>query len=162
MNLRPAPSTRARTLPVNRSVVENQRAAANQAPTIPRSTLAAVIRAETTNTSMSNHPAPPHATNAVPTIESKSRPSTSRSTRAMNHKCLICYDTFDPVKSLVRQPTSSCEHGINVCRMCLAASISSQSESRPWTRIRCPAFTCEAPLTYEDIREFAEPQVFAR
>ncbi len=162
MSLRPAPRTRARTLPVNRSVVGTQRAAFNQAPTIPRSTSVAVTRAGTTNNSMSNHPARPHANKAVPTLESKSGPSPPRSTRAMSHECLICYDAFDPVKSLVRQPTSSCEHEINICRSCLAASISSQSETRPWTRIRCPAFTCEAPLTYEDIQEFAEPQVFAR
>ena len=77
-------------------------------------------------------------------------------------ECLICYELFEPARHLMRQPTASCVHEVNICKPCLSVSISSQLDSKMWTRISCPAPMCGEILQYDDIQEFADPQIFAR
>lgn len=62
----------------------------------------------------------------------------------------------------MRQPTSSCRHEAKVCKPCLSASISSQLDTKVWTRIGCPISGCDELLEYGDIQAFADPRMFAR
>ena len=98
----------------------------------------------------------------VSSTQATSGPPTLKTSQVINPECTICYNSFDPVKILMRQPTSSCVHEVNICKPCLSASISSQMKTELWTRISCPASTCKEFLGYDDIQEFAEPQDFAR
>lgn len=116
----------------------------------------------TTNHLVSDRLARPRTVEPAPTSQPRIEPSTSQIINAINHECLICYDSFDPVKSPMRQPTSSCTHEVNICKPCLSASISSQLETKLWTRISCPVLACDEILGYDEVQEFAEPQIFAR
>ena len=91
-----------------------------------------------------------------------SGPSTPKTTQAVITECIICFNLFEPAKILMRQPTSSCVHEVNICKPCLSTWISSRMEANLWTRIGCPAPPCGEYLEYGDIQEFAEPEVFAR
>lgn len=149
-------------MPVNRPLMENRLATVNDnAPILP-SNVATVNRAGTGTHLVSNRLARPRTVEPAPMSQPRTEPSTSQIIDAINHECLICYDSFDPVKSPMRQPTSSCTHEVSICKPCLSASISSQLESKLWTGISCPVLACDEILGYDDIKEFAEPQIFAR
>ena len=151
-----------RPLLVNRPVVGNRPATVNSRAPIRRSNPASANRQRSTTHSGLNHLARPRATRAATTIPPRSEPAAPQAIKALNHECLICYDPFDPVKTLVRQPTLSCVHEVNICRPCLAASISSQLETKLWTHVGCPTPACEELLEYGDVQKFAEPHIFSR
>ena len=94
--------------------------------------------------------------------QTTSGPSAPKASPAVNPECTICYTSFNLAKTHMRQPTSSCRHEANVCKPCLSASISTQLDTKVWTRVGCPAPDCEELLEYHDIQAFAEPQIFAR
>ena len=150
------------SLPVNHPTMENRLATMNGTASIHESTPVPLNRTGTTRHRTSNHRAPPRPTETIPISQPRSQSSASKTTKAINHECLICYGLIDSVQNLVRKPTSSCLHEVNVCKSCLSTSISSQLENRLWTRISCPALACDKLLEYNDIQEFAEPHVFAR
>ena len=104
----------------------------------------------------------PQVVNHTISTQANSRPSTLKTNQAAISECIICYSSFDLAETVMRQPTSSCKHETNVCKPCLSASISSQLDTKLWTRIGCPASDCEELLEYRDIQEFAEPPIFAR
>ncbi|KAF6233372.1 hypothetical protein HO173_008304 [Letharia columbiana] len=151
-----------RPLLVSRPVVGNRPATVNSRAPIRRSNPASANRQRSTIHSGLNHLARPRATRAATTIPPRSEPAAPQAIKALNHECLICYDPFDPVKTLVRQPTLSCVHEVNICRPCLAASISSQLETKLWTHVGCPTPACEELLEYGDVQKFAEPHIFSR
>ena len=103
-----------------------------------------------------------HSQSPASRTQATSGPSALKISQAINPECVICYSQIDLDKPIMRQPTSSCRHEVNVCKECLSASISSQLDTKLWTRIGCPASDCEELLEYQDIQVFADPQVFAR
>lgn len=164
-------AVRDRSVASNRRVTTNRPALLNGSATIRRivpsnarrSRLAAANRADRPTASL--RPRDLTHTRSTLSVSSNhvaSRPSTPRPSQAVNTECIVCFSSFEPAKTLMRQPTSSCVHEVNICRPCLSTSISSQIEAKLWTRIGCPAPACGEYLGYGDIQEFAEPQVFAR
>ena len=151
-----------RPLPVNRPLTRNRPATINSRAPIRHSTSADDNRAGARTQSRTNHLTRPRTTKAARTTQPTTGPSAPRTIKAKNHECLICYNLFDLTETLMRQPTSSCAHEVNICKPCLSASISSQLEAKLWTRISCPSSACEELLEYGDIQEFAESQTFAR
>ena len=150
-------------LRVNRPMMEDRLATINGRLSIRRSAPVAINRTGAMIHPTSNQLARPRTAKAAPTTtQPRNDPSSPQVTQAMNYECDICYGSFDPVKTSMRQPTSSCTHEINICKSCLSASISSQIETKLWTRIGCPASACDKLMGYDDVREFAEPQMFAR
>lgn len=104
----------------------------------------------------------PRVTDHVSSTQVATRTYTRETSHAVNAECIICYNSLDQVKTLVRQPTSSCRHEANVCKPCVSASITSQLDTKVWTRIDCPISGCDELLEYGDIQAFADPQIFAR
>lgn len=147
---------------VNRPLMENRPANVKYNAPVGPSNVVTVNRAGTGTHLASNRLARPRTVEPAPTSQPRIEPSTSQIINTINHECLICYDSFDPVKSPIRQPTLSCTHEVSICKPCLSASISSQLETKLWTRISCPASACDKLLGYDDVQEFAEPQIFAR
>ena len=151
-----------RILPRNRPLIERRSATVNGKALVWRSTLVFINRAGIATPSVSNDLARPLSISAASANLPRRDALVSESNEAKVYECLICYDSFNPAETPVRQPTSSCEHEVNICKSCLSASISSQLETRIWTRISCPATACNQLLDYNDVQEFAEPQTFAR
>lgn len=152
-----------RPLPADRPVIEDQSVTIkNRAAPIRRSNTSAASHLGNTGRSRSNRSARLRTTGTDSTARPRSGPVASEAVEAEKHDCLICYSSFDPIKTPMRQPTSSCIHEVNICKPCLSASITSQLEYKLWTRISCPASLCEEILEYGDVQEFAEPQIFAR
>ena len=145
-----------RSLPRNRPRIESSSPTVNGNALVWRSSLVFINRAGIATRSRSQKTRAALA--ALPGREALG----SGSNEAKVYECLICYDSFNAAETPVRQPTSSCEHEVNICKSCLSASISSQLETRIWTRISCPAMACNQLLDYNDVQEFAEPQTFAR
>ena len=145
------------TLP-NRSVAARTRVSSN----LRRSGSAVANRTVTTSSLRLRGLARPQVVNHTISTQANSRPATLKTNQAAISECIICYSSFDLAKTVMRRPTSSCKHETNVCKPCLSASISSQLDSKLWTRISCPTSDCEELLEYRDIQEFAEPQIFTR
>lgn len=74
--------------------------------------------------------------------------------------CVVCFETLSPQNTPKRKITSSCNHKPDVCKSCLAASISTQINSKVWDQIDCP--TCGQRLDFQDVEEFADSAVFGR
>ena len=89
------------------------------------------------------------ATNPLPIIAS-----------TLPRDCIMCFETLNPQNTPERRITSSCNHEPDVCRSCLATSISTQLDCKVWDQIDCP--TCGHRLNFQDMREFADPAAFAR
>lgn len=152
-----------RPLGVNRPTMGERLATIDGRDSIRRSAPVAINRTGAMIHPTSNQLALPRTAKAAPTTtQPRNEKSGSQVTQAMNHECDICYGSFDPVKTSMRQPTSSCTHETNICTSCLSASISFQIETKLWPHIGCPASACDKLLGYDDVREFAEPQMFAR
>ena len=145
-----------RPLPRNRALIESGSPIVNGDALVWRSTSVFINRAGIATHSRS------HKTRAASAALPGREALGSGSNEAKVYECLVCYDSFNAAETPVRQPTSSCEHEVNICKPCISASISSQLETRIWTRISCPAMFCNQLLDYNDVQEFAEPQTFAR
>ena len=83
-----------------------------------------------------------------------------RSAEAINDHCTVCFEELYMQNSAGRKITLSCRHEPNVCRSCLATSISTQFASKAWNQIGCPA--CGERLGFQDVKDFAEPEIFER
>ena len=151
-----------RILTRSRALIERRSATVNRKALVWRSTLVFINRAGIAAPSVSSDLARPLSISGASATLPRREALVSESNEAEECECLICYDSFNPVETPVRQPTSSCEHEVNICKSCLCASISSQLETRIWTRISCLATACNQLLEYNDIQEFAESQTFAR
>ena len=151
-----------RLLSRNRSLIERRSSTVNDDTSVWRSTLVFINRAGIATRSRSSRLTRSQRISAVSATLPRREALISESNEAKEYECLICYDSFNPAETPVRQPTSSCEHEVNICKSCLSASISSQLETRMWTRISCPATACNKLLDYNGVQEFAEPKTFAR
>ena len=81
-------------------------------------------------------------------------------TSSRNRDCVVCFETLNPGNTPVRRITSSCDHEPDICRLCLATSISTQLDSRVWDQIGCPS--CDQRLGYQDVKAFADSSAFGR
>ena len=81
-------------------------------------------------------------------------------TSSLSRDCVVCYDTLNTRTVPQRRITSTCGHEPDVCRSCLAMSISTQFNSKVWDQISCPS--CSQRLDFQDVKAFADPDVFAR
>ena len=80
--------------------------------------------------------------------------------RNIPRECVVCFETLNAQTVPERRITSSCNHEPDVCRSCLATSISTQFDSKVWDQINCP--TCDQRLDFQDVKAFAPLDVFAR
>ena len=105
-------------------------------------------------------PRPPYPVlNAVACRRLAQRQARARTISQPLH-CIICFETLNGQNIPKRSTTSSCSHGPNVCRSCLATSIATQVDNKVWDQIDCP--TCGQRLHFRDVKEFADPIVFGR
>lgn len=74
--------------------------------------------------------------------------------------CIACLEVLTYAITPGRRITNVCDHEPLICIDCLAQSIRSQSESKIWNQVECP--TCNARLSYQDVRSFAAEPVFRR
>ena len=86
--------------------------------------------------------------------------SISEVTSDLTRECVVCFEALSPENTPMRRVTSSCNHEPDVCRPCLATSISSQLDSRVWDQIDCP--TCGQRLNFQDVKAFADSPVLRR
>lgn len=161
--VRDRPAARKRSVPTNHSALLNRSATARtRVPTnARRSGPAAANRARRPTTSPRSRGLAQSQT-ADNASSTQATSETSSLVRLSEHECIICYNSFDIAKTPMCQPSSYCRHEANVCKPCLSASISSQLDTKIWTRISCPASDCDELLEYRDIQAFADPQIFAR
>ena len=81
-------------------------------------------------------------------------------TSSLSRDCIVCYETLNARSVPQRRITSACNHEPDVCRSCLATSISTQFNSKVWDQIACPS--CSQRLGFQDVKAFADPDVFTR
>lgn len=81
-------------------------------------------------------------------------------TSSLFRDCIVCYDALNTQTVPQRRITSTCNHEPDVCRTCLATSISTQFNSKVWDQINCPS--CSQRLDFQDVKAFADPDVFTR
>lgn len=74
--------------------------------------------------------------------------------------CMVCAETLSVRRFPRRPPTTQCEHEINTCRHCLRGWIRSEFKSKVWDQLDCPE--CRARMEYDDVKQFAPPEVFRR
>lgn len=77
-----------------------------------------------------------------------------------NPPCAVCFEHLNPQNFPDRKTTVTCSHEPNVCRPCLSTSISTQFTSKVWNQIDCP--TCGERLNFQDVKDFAESEIFER
>ena len=81
-------------------------------------------------------------------------------TSRLSKDCVVCYEALSARTVPQRRITSACNHEPDVCRSCLATSISTQFNSKVWDQISCPS--CSQRLGFQDVKDFADPDVFTR
>ncbi len=74
--------------------------------------------------------------------------------------CVVCFEGLGPTNAPQRKIASACDHEANVCLSCLSQSIATQFASKVWDQINCPS--CSARLEHQDVRAFADAEVFER
>jgi hypothetical protein len=74
--------------------------------------------------------------------------------------CMVCVETRSVRHFPQRAITAQCTHEVNTCRHCLRGWIRSEFKSKVWNQLACPE--CRASMEYEDVKEFAPPEVFRR
>lgn len=92
-------------------------------------------------------------------LDDVNAPSVRRA-EAFNAICTVCFEDLNLQNSVDRNITASCSHKSNVCKACLSKSISAQFTSRIWNKIDCP--TCGERLDSQDVKDFAEPEIFEK
>ena len=132
------------TLPDGKSAA-HRALAQNPAQTQTRSQ-AAVAASTTTNLQAPNNTS---STNPGPHVMSN-----------LSKDCVVCYETLNARTVPQRKTTSACNHEPDVCRSCLATSISTQFNSKVWDQISCPS--CSQRLGFLDVKAFADSDVFTR
>lgn len=80
-----------------------------------------------------------------------------------NEQCVVCID--EPPFFPSRPPTSLCSHPSQICLPCLQSTIQEVVHSgiafdRDDGHIMCPSDGCDKRLNYEDIKLWAEQDVF--
>lgn len=72
-------------------------------------------------------------------------------------QCLVCSDSF-PIVELPM--LAECEHLPHTCSTCYAGWIAAQLQGSSWTEARCPESTCHIKMTYREIQQNAQVEIF--
>ena len=83
-----------------------------------------------------------------------------RFTSRLSKDCIVCYEALNARTVLQRRITPACNHEPDVCRSCLAMSISTQFNSKVWDQISCPS--CIQRLGFQDMKAFVGSDLFTR
>ena len=75
--------------------------------------------------------------------------------------CEVCSRDLNST-SFPKEITRDCNHEPQICLDCLSEWITSQSKTRIWYHVDCPAPTCSARLDYGNVRAFATEITFQR
>lgn len=75
-------------------------------------------------------------------------------------ECIVCTDSRSLHRFPIRPPTTQCTHGVDVCRRCLRAWITSEFATKIWDEINCPI--CPTRMQHMDMQEFAPRGIFRR
>ncbi|ORY60166.1 uncharacterized protein BCR38DRAFT_55222 [Pseudomassariella vexata] len=73
--------------------------------------------------------------------------------------CIVCSED-KRASEMPRRVTEACEHEAQTCKDCVSQWIVSSLDTVTWDRLRCPE--CPKLLRFEDVRQFASPEVFDR
>ncbi|KAF2743316.1 hypothetical protein M011DRAFT_379285, partial [Sporormia fimetaria CBS 119925] len=73
--------------------------------------------------------------------------------------CSVC-GTAAPLAQFPALP--GCNHQSETCVACFSAWVGAQSDAVAWDKITCPGTGCEVILQYENVRQYAAPEIFAR
>lgn len=74
-------------------------------------------------------------------------------------ECSVCGEVASRVE-LSR--LLACKHDPDVCKECFAGWLESQLGSTSWEKVQCPSNGCDQPITHEDVKKHASPELFAR
>ncbi|KAI1872562.1 hypothetical protein JX265_005442 [Neoarthrinium moseri] len=77
----------------------------------------------------------------------------------LTESCSVCGDE-KRISEMPRQITQACDHAPNTCNDCVGQWITSSMETVAWDRLKCPE--CPQTLLFDDVKTFANPQVFDR
>ena len=77
-----------------------------------------------------------------------------------NLTCGVCWDQVAADKFIQGKLMRECEHEANVCRSCLAQSITSQLDSKPWNQLTCPL--CTVRIDGSVVEKFAPSNTISR
>jgi hypothetical protein len=67
--------------------------------------------------------------------------------------CAVCWDRVAVDEFIHSKLVNECEHEANVCRSCLAQSITAQLDVRRWNQLTCPL--CPAKLDSNMVEKYA-------
>lgn len=107
----------------------------------------------------------------LPSISPVSPPSQSFSTLVAQKEtaagrptslftCTICKEADHPSVFPPRRITATCTHATKTCKECIQLWIETCVDTRGWDRVTCPQ--CGQPMSYEDVRAFADEDLFKR
>ncbi|KAH0562384.1 hypothetical protein GP486_002920 [Trichoglossum hirsutum] len=101
---------------------------------------------------------PPSTLHAPDVIVGATVPETNQSSDEV--VCVVCMEALRPELFPKRRITSTCQHEPKTCLDCLARSVQADFQDKGYSRIRCPE--CLGALEFEDVKLFANPELFAR
>ena len=79
---------------------------------------------------------------------------------SINPTCGVCWDQVAVNDFVQGKVMPGCQHETNVCRSCLAQSITAQLESKLWNQLTCPL--CTVRIDGNVIEKFATSQTISR
>ena len=77
-----------------------------------------------------------------------------------NPTCGVCWDQVAVDDFIQGKLMPECEHEANVCRSCLAQSITAQLDSKPWNQLTCPL--CTIKIDGNIVEKFAPSYTISR
>ncbi|KAL9635932.1 MAG: hypothetical protein Q9164_003157 [Protoblastenia rupestris] len=86
----------------------------------------------------------PATVESKPDIDMNEDPST----------CQVCYEIMNVETSPTKNLTSTCEHKLDICNVCITTSIREASRNNMWDNIKCPS--CNSRLRHEDVEKAAD------
>ncbi|KAH7402671.1 hypothetical protein BKA66DRAFT_449266 [Pyrenochaeta sp. MPI-SDFR-AT-0127] len=74
-----------------------------------------------------------------------------------NRDCAVCSDNV----LIIGLPSlANCIHRPETCAGCYADWITTQLRDNSWREVKCPGSECRIQLTYDEIRQYANPGIF--
>ncbi|RIA99022.1 hypothetical protein C1645_800887 [Glomus cerebriforme] len=77
----------------------------------------------------------------------------------MEIECQICFESHS--KSLFPKITANCNHGLNICELCVNKHIKTQLDSKGVVEINCPFNKCNQKIQNDDIKKISK-ELFER
>ncbi|PQE24657.1 Ring finger domain-containing protein [Rutstroemia sp. NJR-2017a WRK4] len=75
-------------------------------------------------------------------------------------ECVVCSYSLPLTAFPMEKVTVECEHRPSTCLECLQRSIAYDHRNKVWDNIRCPEDGCFAPLSFQDVRKYADGTTF--